>query len=147
MSVRKFVPLALLFITPLLMFAKDAAVVVAKNSKVSTVQSAAFIKAFTSAPARLADGQEVVLVVTPLTTPEAQAAVSKLLGQTPEGVEKLVSKRTVVVVDSAAEVIRLVSSTANAVGIVDTYSITGSIVVLKVDGKLPLEPGYLLHYH
>jgi len=51
------------------------------------------------------------------------------------------------VVNSDAEVIRLVSSMPNAVGVVDTYSITSEIAVVKVDGKLPLEPGYLLHYH
>ena len=147
MSVRKLVPLALLAVTPLLTFAKDAAVVVAKNSKVTAIQSAAFIKPFTSTPARLPDGQEIVLVVKPLNTPETKAVGSQLLAQTPDGIDKMVAKRTIIVVDSDAEVIRLVSSTPNAVGVVDTYSITGAIVVVKVDGKLPLEPGYLLHYH
>jgi len=146
-SVRQLALLALLAVTPLLAFAKDAAIVVAKNSKVTAIQSAAFIKAFTSAPARLADGQEIVLVVKPLNTPETQAVVSRLLAQTPEGINKLVAKHSVVVVDSDAEVIRIVSSTPIAVGVVDTYSITSAIVVVKVDGKLPLEPGYLLHYH
>ena len=146
-SVRQLTLLALVAVTPLPAFAKDAALVVAKNSKVTAVQSAAFIKAFTSAPARLADGQEIVLVVKPLNTPETQAVASKLLAQTPEGLNRMVAKRTIIVVNSDAEVIRLVSSTPNAVGVVDTYSITSEIAVLKVDGKLPLEPGYLLHYH
>jgi len=146
-SVRQLALLLLLAVTPLLAFAKDAALVVAKNSRVTAIQSAAFIKAFTSVPARLADGQEIVLVVKPLNTPETQAVGSKLLAQTPEGLNKMVAKRTVIVVNSDAEVIRLVSSMPNAVGVVDTYSITSEIAVLKVDGKLPLEPGYLLHYH
>ena len=84
MSVRKLVPLALLAVTPLLAFAKDAAVVVAKNSKVTAIQSAAFSKAFMSVPARLADGQQIVLIVKALNTPETQAVISKLLSQTPE---------------------------------------------------------------
>jgi hypothetical protein len=146
-SVRQLALLVLLAVTPLLAFAKDAAMVVAKNSKVTTIQSAAFTKAFASAPARLADGQEIVLVVKPLNTPETQAVASKLLAQTPEGLNKMVAKRAIIVVNSDAEVIRLVSSMPNAVGVVDTYSITSEIAVLKVDGKLPLEPGYLLHYH
>jgi len=146
-SVRKLVPLALLAVTPLLTFAKDAAVVVAKNSKVTAIQSAAFIKAFKSAPARLPDGQGIVLVVKPLNTVETQAVGSKLLAQTPEGLNKMVAERTIIVVNSDAEVIRLVSSMPNAVGVVDTYSITSEIAVLKIDGKFPLEPGYLLHYH
>ena len=32
-----------------------------------------------------------------------------------------------------------------AVGVVDVYSINSSVVVVKIAGKLPLEPGYLLH--
>ena len=146
-SARRLALLALLALTPLLASAKDAALVVAKNSKVTAVQSAAFIKAFKSAPARLPDGQEIVLVVKPLNTVETQAVGSKLLAQTPEGLTKMVAERNIVVVNSDAEVIRLVSSMPNAVGVVDTYSITSEIAVLKVDGKLPLEPGYLLHYH
>jgi hypothetical protein len=146
-SAAKLALLALLAVTPQLASAKDAAIVVAKNSKVTAIESAAFAKAFKAAPARLADGQEVVLVVTPLNTPETQAVGSALLGQTPEGLNKMAAKGTIIVVNSDAEVIRLVSSTPNAVGVVDTYSITGAIVVVKVDGKLPLEPGYLLHYH
>ncbi|MGO9085473.1 MAG: hypothetical protein ACLP6G_20380 [Terriglobales bacterium] len=147
MSVQKIALLALLAVTPLLAFAKDAALVVAKNSKITAIQSAAFIKAFKSAPARLADGQEIILVVKPLKTPETQAVGSKLLAQAPEGLTQMVANRSIIVVNSDAEVISLVSSIPNAVGVVDTYSITSEIVVVKVDGKLPLEPGYLLHYH
>ncbi|MGB8014046.1 MAG: hypothetical protein WCF68_20695 [Terriglobales bacterium] len=146
-SVRKLALLSVLVVTPVLAFAKDAAIVVAKNSKTTAVQSAAFIKAFKSAPARLANGQEVVLVVKALNVPEAQVVGSKLLGQTPEGLSDLAAKQAIIVANSDAEVIRIVSSTPNAVGVVDIYSITSAIVVLKVDGKLPLEPGYLLHYN
>jgi hypothetical protein len=32
-----------------------------------------------------------------------------------------------------------------AVGVVDVYSINSSVVVMKIAGKLPMEPGYLLH--
>jgi hypothetical protein len=31
------------------------------------------------------------------------------------------------------------------VGVVDVYSINSSVAVIKIGGKLPLEPGYLLH--
>ena len=44
-----------------------------------------------------------------------------------------------------AEVIDLVGSTPGAVGLVDVHSINGSINVVKVDGKLPAEAGYLPH--
>jgi len=139
--------LALLAAMPLLGFAKDAALVVAKNSKVTAIQSAAFMKAFKSAPARLADGEEIVLVVKALDAPEAQIVGRKLLMQTLEGLNEAAAKRTIIVVNSDEEVIRIVGNSPNAVGVVDVYSITGAIKVVKVDGKLPLEPGYLLRYN
>ncbi len=139
--------LALLAATPLLGFAKDVALVVAKSSKVTAIQSAAFMKAFKSVPARLADGEEIVLVVKSLDAPETEIVGSKLLVQTPEGLIQAAAKRTIIVVSSDAEVIRIVCTVPNAVGVVDVYSITGAIKVVKVDGKLPLEPGYLLRYN
>ncbi|MFY9842374.1 MAG: hypothetical protein WAK23_04640 [Terriglobales bacterium] len=139
--------LALFSAAPLLAFPKDAALIVAKNSKVTVVQSAAFVKAFKSAPARLANGQEVILVVKALNLPETQVVGSKLLAQLPEGLNELAARQTIILATSDAEVIRIVSSMPNAVGVVDIYSITSAIVVMKVDGKLPLEPGYLLHYN
>jgi hypothetical protein len=146
-SLRKVAVLALLAATPLLGFAKDAALVVAKNSKVTAIQSAAFMKAFKSAPARLADGEEIVLVVKALDAPETQIVGRKLLVQTLEGLNEAAAKRTIIVVNSDEEVIRIVGNSPNAVGVVDVYSITGAIKVIKVDGKLPLEPGYLLRYN
>jgi hypothetical protein len=140
--------LALFAIAPPPAIAKDVALVVAKNSRITAIQSAAFAKAFTSAPARLADGQDVVLVVKAMNAPETQVVGGKLLKQTSEGLNDLATKKkTIILANSDAEVIRIVSSTPNAVGVVDIYSITNAIVVAKVDGKLPLEPGYLLHYN
>jgi hypothetical protein len=37
-----------------------------------------------------------------------------------------------------------VESIPGAVGLVDVYSLNGKVNVLKVDGKLPLEQGYVL---
>jgi len=39
----------------------------------------------------------------------------------------------------------MVNSNPGAVGIVNVYSINSRVKVLKVDEKLPMEPGYLLH--
>jgi len=50
-----------------------------------------------------------------------------------------------VIADSDDVVLKMVASTAGAVGICDVYTINSSVNVLKVDGKMPLEPGYLLH--
>ncbi|HUO60857.1 MAG TPA: hypothetical protein VMU24_09335 [Candidatus Acidoferrales bacterium] len=128
-------------------YAKDVALVVAKNSKLTTLQSSSLAKAFKALPAKLESGGDVVIVVKALNAPEAQVFASKVLGQSHEVLNDAVAKRSVIVVGSDAEVIRIVASTPNAIGIIDVYSITGAVSVAKVDGKLPLEPGYLLHYN
>ena len=49
------------------------------------------------------------------------------------------------VVNSDKDLVEAVESTPGAVGLVDVYSITGGITVLRVESKLPLEAGYPLH--
>ncbi len=56
-----------------------------------------------------------------------------------------VNHPAIVVVDSDEAVVKKVGSSPGAVGLVDVYAITGSVKVVRVGGKLPLEPGYLLH--
>jgi len=46
---------------------------------------------------------------------------------------------------SDAEVIDAVASTQGAIGMVEEHSISGRVNVMKVDGMLPLEAGYLPH--
>jgi mevalonate pyrophosphate decarboxylase len=50
-----------------------------------------------------------------------------------------------VIVKTDDDVIRMVESLSGAIGLIDIYSITGGVNVVKVNGKLPLEPGYALH--
>ena len=51
---------------------------------------------------------------------------------------------TIVVADSDEAVQRFVANTRGAIGVVDLYSLTKNVRVLKIDGKLPVEQGYLL---
>jgi hypothetical protein len=48
-------------------------------------------------------------------------------------------------VDSDEDVLRLVETTPGAVGLVDVRSINDQVNVVRVDGKLPMEDGYLPH--
>jgi hypothetical protein len=52
---------------------------------------------------------------------------------------------SITTVDSDEEVLKLVETTPGAVGLVDVRSINDQINVVKVDGKLPMEAGYLPH--
>jgi hypothetical protein len=55
------------------------------------------------------------------------------------------SHPAIIVVDTDEAVLTKVETTPGAAGLVDVYSITSGVQVLKVGGKLPLEPGYPLH--
>ena len=129
--------------------AKDVALVVSKSSTVKGVQTAEVAKAFKTPPAKWADGKEVVFVIKAPSSNETKMLGTRLLSQTVEGLPAFLSnaRKTFIVVDSDDEVIKTVNSLPHAIGVVDLYSINGSVTVLKIDGKLPLEPGYLLHYN
>ncbi|MGB7131793.1 MAG: hypothetical protein WBD59_13335, partial [Candidatus Sulfotelmatobacter sp.] len=48
-------------------------------------------------------------------------------------------------VDSDADVLKIVQALPGAVGFVDVRSVDDSISIVRVDGKLPMESGYLPH--
>jgi hypothetical protein len=54
-------------------------------------------------------------------------------------------KDSIQIVDSDADVLRIVQSTPGAIGLVDVRSVDNTINVIRVDGKLPMESGYLPH--
>ncbi len=129
--------------------AKDVALVVDKSSTLKSLQMAEVSKAFKATPAKWADGKEVVFVIKAPSSNETKVLATKLLNQTVDALPAYLAnaKKTFIVVDSDQEVIKTVNSMPNAIGVVDLYSINGSVTVLKIDGKSPLEPGYLLHYN
>jgi hypothetical protein len=52
---------------------------------------------------------------------------------------------SITLVDSDEEVLKVVETMPGAVGLVDVRSINDQINVVRVDGKLPMEDGYLPH--
>jgi hypothetical protein len=80
-------------------------------------------------------------------TPAMALAVEKFFETTPEKAKALISANPAyfVIVKSDADVIRMVEGLPGAVGLIDIYSITSGVNVVKVNGKLPLEQGYMLH--
>ena len=52
-------------------------------------------------------------------------------------------KDSVILVDSDSDVLDTVDSTPGAIGLVEVRAVNGQVKVVKVDGKLPLELGYL----
>jgi hypothetical protein len=52
---------------------------------------------------------------------------------------------SIIQADTDADVLAIVRKRPGALGIVDVHDIDSQLHVLKVDGKLPLEQGYLPH--
>jgi hypothetical protein len=85
--------------------------------------------------------------------PEMKALLEKVFELPESGVSELIatanhgrsSHPAILVVNSDEELVNKVASIPGAVGVVDVYSINSSVTVVKISGKLPLEPGYPLH--
>ena len=122
------------------------AVIVDKANTQGSLTTAELIKVFKFDSRKWSDGRNVVLVMIEPATPEMESAFEKLYHMQPHEVKALVAahRSSVVFVSSEEKLLKSVESIPGAVGLVDVYSITSRVNVLKVDGKLPLEQGYFL---
>jgi ABC-type phosphate transport system substrate-binding protein len=134
----------LAFLTPC--FAHHMAVVVNKDNNVGNVTAAHLAKIFRSEIKKWPDGKAVMLVLHKDSAGEADT-LEHLNKMTAGDWKALVAahKESIQVVDSDADVLRIVQSTPGAIGLVDVRSVDGTITVVHVDGKLPMESGYLPH--
>jgi hypothetical protein len=89
----------------------------------------------------------VTIILRDPSTPAMKVAAEKFFDASADKIKALIAANPAyfVIVNSDADVIRMVESLSGAIGLIDIYSITSSVNVVKVNGKLPLEPGYALH--
>jgi phosphate transport system substrate-binding protein len=127
-------------------FAHHMAVVVNKDNAVQNVTSAHLAKIFKGEVKKWPDGRNVVLVLHN-SSPGEMATLQHLSKMSEGDVKSLLAlhKDWIRTVESDADVIEAVASTPGAIGFVEEHSITDRVVVVKVDGKLPMESGYLPH--
>lgn len=133
--------------------AKDLAVISNKSSSTTSISLSELIKICKADTTRWPDGKLVTFVLRDPASPDMKVALEKIYGMSAEAVNALitnvnhghVNRPAIVVVNSDDGVIKKVESTPGAIGLVDVYSITSAVSVVKVGGKLPLEPGYSLH--
>jgi hypothetical protein len=133
--------------------AKDFALVSSKTNHVEAVSMAELVKICKGQTERWPDGKAVSVVLRDPASPEMRLVLEKIYGIPKEEVLTLITSANharvnhpaIVVVDSDEAVVKKVESSPGAVGLVDVYAITGGVTVVKVGGKLPLEPGYALH--
>ena len=137
--------ITLLFSLP--SYAHHLAVVVPKANPTARVTSADLAKILKSETRTWPDGVTVIIVMTK-NSPSSIQVVERLCHLSEEATKTLIATHPelYILADSDAAALKLVASTPGALGIIDVHSISGSQVhVVKVDGKLPMEMGYLPH--
>jgi len=133
--------------------ARDIALVSNKSNAVSAMSVSDLVKVCKAQNNRWPDGKPVTFVMRSPSAPEMKLVLEKLYGMSDSEVNGLIvtsnhgrtNHPAILVVSSDEELVNKVASLPGAIGVVDVYSINSSVAIVKVAGKLPLEPGYLLH--
>ena len=133
--------------------ARDLALVSNKTNIVNAVTVADLAKVCKAQTSKWPDGKPVTFVMRAPSTPEMKMFIEKVYAMPEKEVSDLIATANhgrsnhpaIMVVDTDEELVNKVASIPGAVGVVDVYAINSSVAVLKIAGKLPLEPAYLLH--
>ena len=126
--------------------AKQLAIVADKNSETSNVKAADLTNLLNGKSKTWPDGKAVKIVLRDPSSPDMELVLRRLLNMTPEQAQALIGAHPgqIMVAESDQAILRIVSSTRGTIGIVDLYSLTKDVNVVKIDGKLPFDSGYLL---
>ena len=133
--------------------AKDVALISNKSNSLQTMALADVVKVAKGQIGRWPDGKPVTIVMRQPGSAELKIVEDKIYVLSSQDVRNLITsanhnrsdRPAIILGASDEEVIRKVESMPGAVGLVDVYSITGAVRVVKIGGKLPLESGYPLH--
>ena len=127
-------------------FAHHMAVVVNKDNKVENVTAVHLGKIFRTEVKLWPDGKNITLVLHKDSEGETET-LQRLIKMSPGELKALIAahKDSVVIVDSDADVLKMIQSMPGAVGLVEIHSIDNTVTIVRVDGKLPMESGYLPH--
>ncbi len=133
--------------------ARDLALVSNKTNAMSAITLPDLIKVCKGQTDRWPDGKSVTFIMRSPSAPEMKFFLEKVYELPEAQVKDLIATANhgrsghpaVMIVDSDEDLVNKVASIPGAVGVVDVYAINSSVAVVKVAGKLPLEPGYPLH--
>ncbi|MBV9087875.1 MAG: substrate-binding domain-containing protein [Acidobacteriaceae bacterium] len=133
--------------------AKDIAVISNKANSVKTLGLNDLVKICKGVTRRWPDGREITFVMRDPDSRDMKMLLQRVYQMNPDQVRALITsanqgrrdKPVILVSDSDEAVLKAVQTIPGAVGVVDVYSITGAINVLKIEGRVPLDPGYVLH--
>lgn len=133
--------------------ARDLAVVSNKANAVSAMTLPDLVKICKAQANRWPDGKPVTFIMRAPSAAEMKILLEKVYEVPEAQMKELIAAANhgranhpaIVVAESDEDLVDKVASIPGAVGVVDVYSINSSVAVIKIAGKLPLEPGYLLH--
>jgi ABC-type phosphate transport system substrate-binding protein len=133
--------------------ARDLALVSNKANSVSVITLVDLVKVCKGQTNRWPDGKSVTLIMRSPSAPEMKLLLEKIYALPESQVKETIASANrgrmghpaVMIVDSDEDLVNKVASIPGAIGVVDVYAINSSVTVVKLAGKLPLEPGYLLH--
>jgi ABC-type phosphate transport system substrate-binding protein len=127
-------------------FAHHTAVVVNKENAVDNVTSTHLAKIIRGEVKKWPDGKNIVLVLHKDSAGETETLQRLNKMSAAEWKSFLAAhKDSILFVDTDADVLKAVQGEPGAVGLIEAHSIDNSINVVHVDGKLPMEFGYLPH--
>jgi ABC-type phosphate transport system substrate-binding protein len=133
--------------------AADFAVIVNPANPAKAMTLADLGKIFKGKTSTWANGRSVTIVLREPTTPAMKFIIEKIMGVDLEQGKAILadagrkSAAPVVFLASDEEIVKTVETNPTAIGIVDVYSITGGVKVIKIDEKQPFDPGYVLKGH
>ena len=127
-------------------FAHHMAVVVNKDNNVGGISSAHLTKIFRLEVKKWHDDKDVILVLHKNSSGE-MSTLERLNRMSSSELKSFIAvhQGSISLVDSDEDVLKVVETMPGAVGLVDVRSINDQINVIRVDGKLPMEDGYLPH--
>jgi ABC-type phosphate transport system substrate-binding protein len=134
-------------------FATDFAVIINPANPARSMTLADLGKMFKGKTATWANGRNVTIVLREPSTPAMKFVIEKVMGVDAEQGKALLSEASrktsapVVFLGSDEEIVKTVEGNPAAIGVVDVYSITGGVKVMKIDEKQPFDPGYVLKGH
>jgi ABC-type phosphate transport system substrate-binding protein len=127
-------------------FGHHTAVIVNKNNTVENVTSVHLSKIIRGEIRQWPNGKSIVLVLHKDSTGEREALQHlNKMSAAEWNAFLLAHKESIIFVDTDADVLKEVQSEPGAVGLIEVHSIDNSVTVVHVDGKLPMELGYLPH--
>lgn len=127
-------------------FAHHMAVIVSKHNRVTTLTSAQLGKIVREETKKWPDGTSVQLVMHRASEGET-GTLARLNNMTTEQWQAWVAehKDSITLVDTDADIVSYVENTPGAIGLIEVHSLNDRVIVLHIDGKVPLEGGYLPH--